>query len=171
MKFLYAHRPLFILYAHDKLDEQYVLSTKARQRWEQCVANIDNNMDTATEFLLLKSLSYEFDELQEFIDGVLQDFIEKVKTLDECVLSSEVKKNIVEKLNNTAVFRVDSLDLEDFYEELNLNGTENFIYSLMEIKKFKQRINLKRSKESIREIEFVTQTVMSLVEGSKTLCK
>ena len=106
-----------------------------------------------------------------FKNLLIQDFIEKVKTLDECVLSSEVKKNIVEKLNNTAVFRVDSLDLEDFYEELNLNGTENFIYSLMEIKKFKQRINLKRSKESIREIEFVTQTVMSLVKGSKTLCK
>ena len=70
------------------------------------------------------------EKIQKFADEAVQDFIEKIENMDECVLSSKIKNNVIEKLNNTEVFRVDSLDLEDFYGELNLNGTENLVLKL-----------------------------------------
>ena len=107
---------------------------------------IDFNMRVGTEFLVTKSIPRDYEKLQNFIDGVTQDLIEKVQSMDDRVLSSEVKKNVVEKLNNTVFFTIDSLDLEDFYKELNLNGTENLVRSLLGIKKFKKRIEIYRPK-------------------------
>ena len=168
LKFMYAHRPLFILYAHDKLDEGVFLTIKAIQRWEQCVAVIDHNMDTATEFLLSIFFPRDFEKIQKFADGVVQDFIKKVETMEECVLSSEVKKNVVEKLNNSVVFRADSLDLEDFYGDLNLNGTENLVRSLLETRKFRRRIDLTQSEPSKYIFKY---SIFYLLEGTKMLCK
>ena len=169
LKFLYDHRPLFILYDNDMLDQKYYLTKKANERWEQCLDYIDRNMDTASEFLFSKSLSRNFEKLQKFVDVVLEDFIDKVNTMDECVLSSEVKKNVVVKLNNTVLFKLDSFDLEDFYKELKLNGTENLVHSALEIWKFRNSIKLKRTgfRQSIKEKLRVAVALLRY----KKLCK
>ena len=159
---------MYILYAHDKLDKTYALSIKANERYEQCVGFLDNNMMSATNFLLSKSISRDLQKLQKFIDGAVQDFIQNIKAMDECVLSSAIKKNIVETLNNTVLFSADSVDLEDFYGDLNLNGTENHVYSLIEINKFKRKIIRKRP-ELLDDIENAFNAKISLLRGPKTM--
>lgn len=99
------------------------------------------------EFLLSKRSDRDTESLEKFVKGAVYDFIEKVESFNESVLSNEVKQNVVEKLNQITVLpglfatNFSEKNLEDYYEELELKGDEDLVQSALEIRKFNKKIN------------------------------
>lgn len=146
LKFLYAHRFLFIVYPFDWRDEEYTHNSRSLQRWEQCLNFVKENMRPALE--LLQSQSHEADNpaVERFAREVVNDFSEQVKKLDDDVLSADDKEKLLQKISKIDYvaglfhrnFTVDHL--EEFYYELELNGSENVVESALKIKKFQKKL-------------------------------
>lgn len=146
LKFLYAHRLLFIVYPFDWRDARYSNNQRPLQRWEQCLNFVKDNMRPALE--LLQSKSHEVDNrvVEKFARDTVADFADAVKSFDEKVMSSEVKEKVLEKMS--AIDYVAGLfhrnftedNLENFYDELDLTGDENIVESALKIEKFYKRL-------------------------------
>lgn len=146
MKFLYAHRFLYIVYPFDWRDEEYTSNSRSLQRWEQCLNFIKDNMRPALE--LLQSQSHEADNLaaEKFARDVVKDFVEQIKKFGDDVLSADDKEKLLEKIAKIDCiaglfhrnFTVDHLD--EYYNELELNGDENVVESALKIEKFYKKL-------------------------------
>lgn len=125
---------------------EYTGNSKALDRWEQCLNYIKENMRPALEVLLSKDTTRDTDRLESFAKNAVHEFIERVKKVNESVLSKEVKKNTVEKLNKITILskifakNFSEQNLKDYYEELNLKGDESLVKSALEIKRFHWKI-------------------------------
>lgn len=147
LKFLYAHRFLFIVYPFDWRDEEYTHNARSLQRWEQCLNYIKDKMRPALE--LLQSKSHEADNLnvERFAREVVNDFVEQIKKFGENVLSADDKEKLLQKISKIDYvaglfhrnFTVDHLD--EYYDELELNGGENVVESALKIEKFHKKIS------------------------------
>lgn len=102
-------------------------------------------MRPALEILLKKSLNRDYRSLEELAKGAVKDFIEKVKT-SEKEFSKEVREKVESKLNKIIIIsgpiveNITEKNLEESYKELNLNGTESFVQSALEILNFHQKV-------------------------------
>lgn len=143
---MYFHRFLSIVYPFDWRDANYTNNLRAKQRWEQCLANVEKNMRPALE--LMQSLSGERDskKVDEFVREAVRDFVETIKSVNETVLSTEAREKTVEKLNKinvvTEIFNrnLTTSTLDDYYEDLKLKGDENLVESALEIESFYMKI-------------------------------
>lgn len=103
-------------------------------------------MRPALEVLLSKAKDRDTEKLHRFANDAVHDFIEKVKSLNESILSKEVKQKVIEKLNRITILselfarNFSEQNLDDYYEELNLNGDENLVQTALEMQKFYKRI-------------------------------
>lgn len=146
IKFMYFHRFLSIVYPFDWKDADYTSNTRAKQRWEQCLVYVEKNMRPALE--LMQSLSGERDskKVDEFVREAVHDFVETIKSVNETVLNIEAREKTVEKLNKikvvTEIFNPNLTisTLDDYYEDLKLNGDENLVKSALEIESFYMKI-------------------------------
>lgn len=146
LKFLYAHRFLFILHPFDLKDKEYTSNSEALQRWEQCLNYVKENMKPALEVLLSKESERDTEKIDKFVKDAVQDFIAKVKSVNETILSKEVKEKTVEKLSKikvlTKLFTKDlnEKNLDEYYDELDLKGDETFVQSALKMQKFSRKI-------------------------------
>lgn len=146
LKFLYAHRFLFIVYPFDSIEGDNTGNIRAHQRWEQCLNFLEENIKPALEFFFEKSIRRDTTKLKIFAQTAVDDIARRVESLDECVLTSEVKEQVLKRLGNVTI-RFTTFpenftegELEKFYEELNLKGDENLVQSALEIQKFGRNI-------------------------------
>lgn len=104
-------------------------------------------MRPALDFLCLQSDRRDLSELDKFALNAVHDMKEKVKTFNESILSSEVKEKVVEKLSVTTVSKLFTKNftekhLDEYYAELNLNGSEDLLKSALEIRYFFKKVTL-----------------------------
>ena len=146
LKYLYHHRFLFIVYPFDWRDESYNFNTRAHQRWEQCLSYIDVNIRPGLELLQSKSSERDSSEVTKFTRGVVNDFIQKIKTVNESVLSDEVKSKVVQKLESIdylpGLFAHNFTEkrLEEFYADLDLKGNEKLVEMALKIEGFHKKL-------------------------------
>lgn len=113
-------------------------------------------MRPALEVLLLKSHDFDNNKLQSFAKSAVDDFIGNIRKMNDCVLSSKVKDEIVKRLNNMTILSAffaetfNEKHLEKYYEELKLKGDENLVQSAMEIRNFLKRVSNDDEPYSIR---------------------
>lgn len=120
-------------------------------------------MRPGLEMLLSTAQERDPQKVDEFVRGVVNDFIDAIKAVDdESILSKEVQEKTLEKLSKIELLshsfakNFTKEHLEVFYDELNLQGEENLVESALEIRKFSNRIRndykdvfTKNSKSSI----------------------
>lgn len=147
LKFLYAHRMLFIVYPFDWRDEDYSSNTKAPQRWEQCLKFVQEKMRPAMEILVSKSKERNPQDVDAFVKNAINDFKFMIKTANESVLPKEAANKTVEKLDKMKVLsdtfasNFTEAHLEDYYQELDLKGDEGLVESALAIEKFIKKVN------------------------------
>ena len=168
---------MFILYPFDWKDKEYTSNSEALPRWEQCLNYVKENMRPALEVLLSIESYRDAEKLDKFAKDAIQDFIEKVKTENETILSKEVKEKTVEKLIKIKVLSklftkdLNDKNLDEYYDELDLKGDETFIQSALKMQKFLKKIRndykdhftegSKSWLESAAQVDLVTYNTLS----------
>lgn len=134
------------MYPFDWRDERYTSNKRAKQRWEQCLGFVKENMRPGLEMLLTTAHDRDSVKIDQFVKGGVDDFTEVIKNIDESILSKEVKEKTLEKLSkiviltNSFAHNFTTQHLEEYYDELNLEGNENLVESAFEIQRFYRRI-------------------------------
>lgn len=104
-------------------------------------------MRPGLEVLLANANERDVTKLEKFVSSAIQDFVDKVKTLDESILKPEIKEKVLLKLgaidllSDLFAHNFTKNNLEEYYEELNLKGDEDLVASALEIARFHRRIN------------------------------
>jgi hypothetical protein len=146
LKFLYAHRFVYIVYPFDWRDEEYTHNSRASQRWEQCLNILKENMRPALEVFQSQSKEKNQKQVEEFAREAVSAVIEKVKSTGDEYLSKDVRDKAVEKLRSMDLranffgrnFTVENL--EEFFDELELKGDEDLLESSLKIQNFHRKI-------------------------------
>lgn len=147
LRFMYFHRFLFIVYPFDWKDEDYTHNSRAKQRWQQCLNFVNENMRPAVELLLSQFSEIDVQQVERFTRDAVNDFVERIKTVNESVLSEDVKQKVVEKLNKIDILpgpfshNFTEHHLEEFYDEMKLKGNENLVKSTIQIQRFHKKID------------------------------
>lgn len=138
-------------------------------------------MKVAWPILLSQSVHGYNKKLEEFIRGAIEDFIQNVNNMKECVLRREIKDKIVEHLNNTDVYSLFTIIkhpgqfLEEFHKELNLKGDESLIQSTLEIQKFKTRFDndfyIRSESDSDNVTRLLVEDTLQYNPYARALCK
>ncbi|CAO1378234.1 unnamed protein product [Diamesa hyperborea] len=139
------YKQLFVVYAFDENEKHEYGTNKSKQRWEQCVKQLSQIFGTALQGLHAER--YYKKEVHEsvkiLIKESVKDFIDEINKYD---MNDNAKKDIVDRLNNVQYVigdREEVLDLQkidEFYKELELDGTEGNVESFLKMIKHNRNI-------------------------------
>ena len=143
--FLYFNKDVFIVYPFDEYEGQIYGSKKSKQRWEQCVLYLDEFFGPVLQALYAKRYFDKDvqDSAKELTKEVVRDFTAEVSKFN---ISDEAKQDVVEKLNTIRYiigYPEEFLDLkkiEEFYDDLELNGTEGIVETYFKIQSYAWKI-------------------------------
>ena len=164
-QFLYKYKQLFIVYSFDEHYRLIYGSNKSEQRWLQCSHYLYFYYGPAVQALCAAKYFRKeiLNPVSVLIKEVVKDFMTNMFTVNN--FSDEIKKDIINRLNKTDYligYPQEALNLqkiEEFYEELNLDGTEGSVETYIEIYRFGHKIenipsNHWKKKLSDRSFEF-----------------
>lgn len=152
-KQLHRFKSLFIVYAFDELEKKVEGTEKSKQRWEQCLGLLFNNFAPVVQSLYA-SKYYDINiqkSAMDFTKEVVQDYIAEI--------SDEADEDIIEKLNSIDYVigypkEVSNLKkIEEFYDELDLDGTEGFVATFLEMENYDQKIRNNPSSDWKRKLQ------------------
>jgi hypothetical protein len=146
MTLMFYHRWLFIVYRHNEIDELMLGTTKAVQRWEQCLAMFRKYMPSAVESLYAQKYRDESVEkaAKVFTNEAVEYFVKFLKNKTEFL--AQYREEAVNRLKSLKLLFGPSeeisneIKLEEFYKELPLNGQENIVASYFEMCKFHRKV-------------------------------
>ncbi|CAO1441045.1 unnamed protein product [Diamesa serratosioi] len=146
VEFLYEYKFLFIVYPFDKQDEKYIASKKSYQRWERCRMNLKNLFRPTLEALYAQR--YFNEQVQESVKDltkeVVRDIVAELYKSD--TVNNTVKHEVDQKLSTIKYiigYPDEILNLEkveEFYEDLDLDGTEGSVETFLKIEDYNQKI-------------------------------
>ena len=175
--FMYFKKELFIVYSFDEHEGGINGSKKSRQRWEQCVDMLNIYYGPAVEAIYaVRYFNKKVqDSTKELVKEVVQDLIAEVNKIN---FTDEVKQDLVEKLNAIKYvigYPEEILDLrkiEEFYNELNLNGTEGIVESFLKIGGYDWKIlNNLKSNWKKKLIELIYTDNIKYYSDDNILCE
>lgn len=146
-QFLYKFRSLFIVYSGGEHQQSNYGSKISKQRWWQCSDFLYYTYGPALQVLYAaKYFSLETQlSVINFTKEAIGDFITNAKAMNN--FSDDVQQDLIQKLNKIEFligFPQESFDhakIEDFYKDLDLNGTEGSVETYLKIYKFNHKIN------------------------------
>lgn len=156
---------MFIVYAFDEHEKVTYGTKKSEQRWLQCSEYLYFYYGPAIQALY--AAQYFRKEtmvpVTNFTKEIVEDFMANMMTINN--FSEEVKNDLKDKLKKTEYLigypheAFDLQEIEEFYEELDLNGTEGSVETFIKIYRFDHKMNNNPSnnwkkKLSDRSIEF-----------------
>ena len=175
--FLYANKHLFIVYSFDEYEGQQEGSKKSQQRWEQCITHLHQFFGPASRALYAeKYFDKEVkDSAKELIKEVVRDLSTEVNKLN---ISDDAKLDLLNKLDTVQYvigYPEEFLDLqmiEKFYEDLELNGTEGTVETLLKIESYAWKIlDSPNSNRKDKLMEFVSEEHITYYANDNILCK
>ncbi|CAO1412737.1 unnamed protein product [Diamesa tonsa] len=146
LRLLYDYKELFLVYSFDDFQKRFYGRLKSYQRWEQCMRHLLYHHGPALEALHAKKyFNVEVqDSVKDFTKEAVHDFIAEVNKLD---IDNDTKQDLVAKLKTIKYaigYPEEVLDLqkvEEFYEELDLNGTEGLVETYLKMEQNTNKIN------------------------------
>lgn len=90
-------------------------------------------MRPGLEIMLESANERDSVKLQAFTRSAINDFVEKVKNVDESILKADIKEKTLTKLgaidllSGSFAHNFTEKNLEEYYEELNLKGDEDLV--------------------------------------------
>lgn len=145
--FLYKYKKLFVVYPFDKYQQLKFGAKKSEQRWLQCSDFMYYSYGPALQALYAaKYFSLETQQsVINFTKEVVGDFMTNMNTINN--FSEDLKQDLKEKLNKIEYlvgYPKEALNLqriEEFYEELDLDGTEGSVETYLKIHQFSHKMN------------------------------
>ena len=137
---------MFIVYPFDKQDQLYIASKKSYQRWERCRMNLRNNHRPSLEALYaMKYFNKNIEEsAKDFIKEAVRDVTAELYTND--LINDTIKDEVDQKINTIKYIigypdEILNLEkIEEFYEELDLDGTEGSVATYLKMEEYNQKI-------------------------------
>ena len=179
-QFLYQLKALFIVYPFDENKRLEDGTNKSNQRWEQCTFYLFFIFNPALHALYAKTYHNEAVNwsMNNLLKEVIGDFIPVVNKLN---ISNDAKQDVVDKLITARYINgypeefLDLQKIDKFYEDLELNGTEEIIESYLKMRKYQFKINTspssywKRMMDEFRKSEIVYFTKGNVI--CEFICK
>lgn len=134
---MYIHRFLLVVYPFYAKD-RVGFNTRPPQRWEKCLELVETNMAPVLEFMLANTIRHG-KEIDQLARSAIEDYLEEIYSLYEA-------KDVVDELRSTNFsihlfeFKFTEQSLDDYYSELNLDGTESTVESAVEMEAFHAKI-------------------------------
>ena len=135
-EFLQKYKGLFIVYPIRYLVNAVFGTAKSDQRWEQCVQYLLETHHLAVEALYAEKYfdAKIQDSAKDFIKEAIIDLKLSIKGEDTEALNS------IEYIVGYPEEIFDSSKIQEYYEELDLNGTEGLVETYLKLENFNQRI-------------------------------
>lgn len=144
------HRFLFVVYPFYSKDK-VGFNTRPPQRWEQCLKFVQTNMAPVLESMLA-STQLNTEKIEKFVRDVIHDYLEKIIPLSE---GKDLENNFLDNLKSNN-FSVDMFDykftdqsLDEYYDELQLKGSEGLLESARAIEGFHSKIESDAKKNDL----------------------
>lgn len=177
MSFLYLHQWIFTLYPFDRRRQANRGTKKAYQRWETCVAEFQLRARPALE--LLYSQKYNNEDVNKktksFARLALETSIENIIKYSELPLKSVVY--IISQLASSEILigftekNIGISKLELFYNDLELNGNEDYVHTWEKFLRFHQKLENEKFDDWRKKLDTFTQNnYMSFNLEEKLLC-
>lgn len=136
---------MFIVYAFDENEKLKDGTEKSKQRWEQCINHVSITYRKALQALYAKRYFNKeiHDSAKDFAKEAVTDVISELNSRS---MDDDAKHDVIEKLKTIQYvigYPDEVLDLqkiEEFYKDLELNGTEEIVESFLKIENFKFKI-------------------------------
>jgi predicted metalloendopeptidase len=178
LSFLYVHQWLYNPYPFDGRRQIDRGTKKAYQRWETCLKDIQFSMRPAIELLYNRKYN------DENVNKAVKDMTKKV--IDLCV--ETITKNpqlplgasidVIAKLGTMKVIvgfteSIISFEkLDEYYSELNLNGSENYLDLWHNILRYQQKIRKEPNTSWRKKIDdFSKNSYMKYDVDENELCE
>lgn len=171
------HKEAFIVYPFNKEDAIFRGTKQERQRFEQCIDKMRHYGRPALDALYAKK--YRKPNIQTaavtLAKEVVEDVIEKLK---ETNLNTTIIEDVTEHLRNLNYimgFSEDILDdsrLNEFYDELDLEGTEDLVTTYLGMEKHFRKIENEPKDDWKQKLDqLVKQESVKNYLEDKILCK
>lgn len=151
---MFINRFLFVVYPFYSKDN-VGFNSRPPQRWEQCLKFVQKNMAPVLESMLASTQRHS-KEIEQFVRGVIRDYLKEITTLNKEKII-DIKDNFFDNLS-ASNFSVDLFDynftdqsLEEYYSELQLDGTENLFESARAMNNFHTKIESDARKNELEE--------------------
>lgn len=163
---MYDNKLSFIVYSLSRRDAELRGTKQARQRFHQCISTIEEVMRPAMEALAAQKY---FDvntkrAATELVKEAVADVITEIKKAEELNENEDVRKKIIQKLENLnlSVMYQDEIliqqKIENIYEELSIDGSEPLLDMLIAMSKHHQKLMVESNSGWMKRVEKFTQS-------------
>ena len=175
--YMQSHKGAFIVYPFSREIAKDQGTKQERQRFEQCIDKLRHFSRPALDALYAKK--YRKPEIQKaaelFAREVVEDVIEKIK---ETNVNSTVLEDVIDHLRNLNYIMgfpeeiLDDSKMDQFYDELDLDGSEDLVTTYLEIERHFKKIENEPKDDWKQKLDRLMKehSVKSILED-KILCK
>lgn len=146
LKLLSKYREHIAVYFHSKFDDQFFKTSKAPQRFEQCIKIVRTQLPVAFTSLLIERFARPdlIASASEVANRTVNLFIQLLKQKKKYVKVPLKKLETVKLIIGYPEEILNQSNIEDHYKTLNLTGEENFFELRSKSDEFNKRLLYRR---------------------------